>query len=891
MLDYASGDPAPGDRPPEPSAMSDSGFVLKTTPPRMSRSALLRERLAREADGVFDSTALAVVAPAGFGKTTLLLQWRQRWLEQGARVAWLSADAQDEPLRFAALLLHAVRGIGSVDQADVAGLAGMEAVTALLAGIARRRVQVVVVVDDAERLPAATVAQVLQYLLFNAPANLHIALGSRAPLPLRTAELLAHDRFRQLSVEELRLLPEESVTLLEARLGTRLDMDARMRLHDATEGWPIGLQLAVAAIEHEPDPAAAARALSARRGSLQDYFSDSMRAAFDDATMSALVRIAALDRFDTDLCEMACGAEAGELLQRLLRETPILIEGDDAGWFRLHPLARDYLLGLFERLPAAERADLHGRIAHWHAERQLFHQAAEHALAAGDEALAQAHAARVLWQLGAWGRVDEAREWLARMPGVLASPDPRLRLGAATVLAFSERNAEGLQMAMDVLADPAIALELRLVALRVVSSAAAYADQPDLLQALLDEWPAVPGELDEPLYRFNHLNVSTFIALHAGDIDRLHAFAGEAQALGDQGSVLLAAAVNRMLVGLGYLWEGNPGKAAEWLQPCLSGAERQHGRRSMIACLHASVLAQAMIELDRPEAVRLLLADRLDVIERAGFPDNILAAYRALAQAALARGDEAGAIAVLEGLDELARRRQLPRLRAHALAGRIRLLALKGCHESVAGLLATLDALAAAFDVDAQRIYQPEYRLVAAIARAHAALAGDDLAEAGRQLDAAAATATAMNRTRDLRIVRILRAVVAHKRGDRVAYTLLLEAVGLASLSGTCLLADAHPGALAMAADLDKVTFLPEPPPAPTAGHGATAAPSGLLTPKESEILGLLGRGMSNKRIALTLGIGAETVKWHLKNLFSKLSAGTREHAVDRARLLGLIGT
>src|SRR5690606_22168977 len=192
---------------------------------------------------------------------------------------------------------------------------------------------------------------------------------------------------------------------------------------------------------------------------------------------------------------------------------------------------------------------------------------------------------------------------------------------------------------------------------------------------------------------------------------------------------------------------------------------------------------------------------------------------------------------------------------------------------------------------DAQRIYQPEYRLVAAIARAHAALAGDDLAEAGRQLDAAAATATAMNRTRDLRIVRILRAVVAHKRGDRAAYTLLLEAVGLASLSGTCLLADAHPGALAMAADLDKVTFLPEPPPAPTAGHGATAAPSGLLTPKESEILGLLGRGMSNKRIALTLGIGAETVKWHLKNLFSKLSAGTREHAVDRARLLGLIGT
>ena len=46
---------------------------------------------------------------------------------------------------------------------------------------------------------------------------------------------------------------------------------------------------------------------------------------------------------------------------------------------------------------------------------------------------------------------------------------------------------------------------------------------------------------------------------------------------------------------------------------------------------------------------------------------------------------------------------------------------------------------------------------------------------------------------------------------------------------------------------------------------------------------------MSNKRIALALDIGGETVKWHMKNLFSKLSAGSREHAVDRARLLGII--
>jgi len=63
-----------------------------------------------------------------------------------------------------------------------------------------------------------------------------------------------------------------------------------------------------------------------------------------------------------------------------------------------------------------------------------------------------------------------------------------------------------------------------------------------------------------------------------------------------------------------------------------------------------------------------------------------------------------------------------------------------------------------------------------------------------------------------------------------------------------------------------------------------------LLTPKEVEVLGLLNQGMSNKRIALTLNVGGETVKWHMKNLYSKLSAVSRDHAIDRARLLGLIG-
>ncbi|MBN3837510.1 helix-turn-helix transcriptional regulator, partial [Burkholderia sp. Ac-20344] len=67
------------------------------------------------------------------------------------------------------------------------------------------------------------------------------------------------------------------------------------------------------------------------------------------------------------------------------------------------------------------------------------------------------------------------------------------------------------------------------------------------------------------------------------------------------------------------------------------------------------------------------------------------------------------------------------------------------------------------------------------------------------------------------------------------------------------------------------------------------AVPSVVLTPKERAILELLARNLSNKEIAVALAVGEETVKWHLKNLFGKLDASSRKHAVRRALVLGLL--
>jgi len=237
---------------------------------------------------------------------------------------------------------------------------------------------------------------------------------------------------------------------------------------------------------------------------------------------------------------------------------------------------------------------------------------------------------------------------------------------------------------------------------------------------------------------------------------------------------------------------------------CASLAEAEaENRRGMIACLHASVVAAALLERDRLAEAQAVLANRLDVVERCGFPDIILCAYRTLARIVLGQGDQRRALSVLDNLDALGRRRELPRLRLYALAEQVRIHAGHGWTDAVDKLVRGIDELADLFEHEATLPLQPEYRLVAAIAKVHASLARDDLDAADRHLDAADALATALHRRLDEQRVRVLRAVTARRRGDSRALLLLREAVGMAGMAGQLrVLGDTHPLATQMMEEL-----------------------------------------------------------------------------------------
>jgi LuxR family maltose regulon positive regulatory protein len=148
-----------------------------------------------------------------------------------------------------------------------------------------------------------------------------------------------------------------------------------------------------------------------------------------------------------------------------------------------------------------------------------------------------------------------------------------------------------------------------------------------------------------------------------------------------------------------------------------------------------------------------------------------------------------------------------------------------------------------------------------------------------------------LRRGRDALTISVLQAVVARRRGHPDASARLAEAMRLAELAGIArLLEDTHPLAVEMGAALaPERGDAPVAAPAPRPAAPADAPRSQLLTPKETLVLKQMSVGHANKVIARALAISDETVKWHVKNVLLKLSAGNRTAAVDRARLLGLL--
>ncbi len=380
----------------------------------MVREALV-EHLARR-----DDVLTAVVAPAGYGKTTAAVRIAA---EIGRPTAWLHLEpADDDPARFWTYLAASLAGAGLDDAERVYSVVagggdgvGDAAATLLEGVIEASESPVTVVLDDLHAVTAEAVLGPLDRWLRQPVAGLRLVITSRAALPLAVGRLRTDGRLGEARRADLALDRDQAAHLLEHGFGVEgLDaaqLDALMR---RTEGWPVGVSLAGLALRDEIDLGPELARFTGDSRHLSEYLTAEVSDALDDDTRAFVLATSVVSVLDPDLCDTLSG-HPGSLgrLRRLERDHVFtsLLDGTTST-FQYHPLFREHLRAtLLEDHPEQAR-ELHERAARWFEQRAEIDLAVRHHLDAGSVDAAQRLIARSWLLFSQTGHFGTLSAWI-----------------------------------------------------------------------------------------------------------------------------------------------------------------------------------------------------------------------------------------------------------------------------------------------------------------------------------------------------------------------------------------------------------------------------------------------------------------------------------------------
>jgi LuxR family transcriptional regulator, maltose regulon positive regulatory protein len=360
---------------------------------------------------------VCVVAPAGYGKTTLLAQWAQRTAH---RVGWVSVDQRDnDPVVLLTYIAVALDRVEPIDPRIVRGLAGpgasiVGAVARLAGAVAAMTQPVALVLDHLELLENQECLDVVAELAAQLPAGAQLLVASRARPPLPVALLRAQGRVVELGAEDLAMDHQETRALLEGA-GVGLDDAAVNELLVRTEGWPVGLYLAALAHKAGGPPRHGWAGFTGDDRFMADYLWSELLGQLPPERVTFLTRTAVLERMCGPLCDAVLDSTGSSDVLAWLEGSNLLLVPLDRQrrWYRYHHLFHELLRTELGRREPGLVPELHARAAGWCEANGLPESAIDHAQAAQDTD----RVARLVWQLampayGA-GRVDTTRRWFA----------------------------------------------------------------------------------------------------------------------------------------------------------------------------------------------------------------------------------------------------------------------------------------------------------------------------------------------------------------------------------------------------------------------------------------------------------------------------------------------
>jgi LuxR family maltose regulon positive regulatory protein len=884
----------------------------KLAAPRPLFSWVARERLFALLGSRPATPLTLVVAPAGFGKSTLVAQWllgahrvahETQRAERPAAVAWLMLDEHDQDgltvlTYIAGAIERALPGTLPASLSQIEAGAPLHIVLqALLVDLSALQPQLTIVLDDYHLIEAESVHHSVGYLLRNLPPQCHMVIVSRIDPPLSLARLRATQQVRELRAADLRFTLEETAALLAALSEAPPEGRQVEEIHRQTEGWAIALQLS--ALANPEHPARGGRLGLAQR-EIAEYLADEVLARQPDAVQTTLLTLAVPERFCAELLAALLGTPDDTLaaesrIDQLLRANLFVVQLDpERRWFRLHQLFRELLL---RRLQLARGAggvrELHQLSARWFVAAGRTEEALGHLLTAGDAQEAAALVERLLplegTRSGSNSRLDY---WLHKLPAALTARLPGLALIRA--------HLAGVKL-----------------------------DLEDMAAALAQVDALLAGDAAPPPWPTFHADLAAIRGVLFYWQGRPEAAGIISQAL-EQPMMPTLAGRSFLFHGLAIVGLGRHAEDAERVKDALPAAlsvpepEQPTYRRAYLSGMY--LLAgefDLLLQEERQAALRaapvsdtlaayVALCSGIAAYERAEYQlaaaqFNLAAAhkYRAnaptymsaivgLALIALAEGSLETAQGYVQEAATTAEEAGGPFLRHQALALSVRIALARGDTSAAVRLVPRITAdidLGGSIWLEAPRLTQAR-ALIAAGEAGDLALAEELVASCLREIEP---------RHNRYLLVRALatRALLRQAQGRHAeARADLRQAVALGAPRGFVRsFLDLGPALLPPLRELAAAGVVVGPlakalvagPPAP---HPITAPPAALpemLTPRESQILTLLAERWSDKEIAERLVIAPNTVRKHTGTIYEKLGVSSRREAVDVAISLGLL--
>ncbi len=441
--------------------------------PQLPPTIVARTRLIELLDeGLCQSHKLALIsAPAGFGKTTLVIEWIQN---RDRPIAWLTLDEGDnDPARFWAYFIAALQTIyEGIGEAALTALQTHRSTPTetLIADIINEIATLpylspgssmsgfTLVLDDFHVITNQQIFDVLTFLLNNLPSQMHLVLSCRADPNLPLARLRSRGQLTEIRSIDLRFTSDEAAAFLNDVMGLGLSTDDVAALDERIEGWIAGLQMAALSMRGRKDVSRFIKSFSGSHRFILDYLVEEVLAQQSSDIQEFLLRTSILERMTAPLCNTVTGRDDSHVILAQLEQANLFLFhlDDQRRWYRYHHLFADLLRSRVEQAQPDLVPAMHHRASEWYESAEFIEEAVAHAIAGEAYERAATLVEQNALQMIIDGKHPTVSSWLEALPDELVRARPWLCVYHAWIRYWSglrEQVEECLQNAEHALAN------------------------------------------------------------------------------------------------------------------------------------------------------------------------------------------------------------------------------------------------------------------------------------------------------------------------------------------------------------------------------------------------------------------------------------------------------